>query len=218
MTSSTENPFKRILVLGATGGTGQLIVTEAIARGYAVTAMVRSPEKAGALRGAKLIEGDARDADTLRVALRGQDGVISALGTPVSPVREVTLLSSVTDLLVKAMKEERVSRLIAITGLGAGDSAGHGGFFVDKVIFPLLLRHVYADKTRQEEIIRASHLDWVLVRPSILNNKSDRNLVRAMTDLSDFRGGTISRQGVASFVVDQIETDKWLRKAPAITW
>lgn len=161
----------KILVLGATGGTGRLIVKEALARGYDVTVLVRSSKKASGLKGARLIVGDARDETALREALKGRDAVVSALGTPASPFREVTLLSSATRALVNAMKAEHVSRLVCITGIGAGDSASHGGFLFDNVIFPLLLRKVYADKNRQESIVRDSGLDWVLVRPSALNDK-----------------------------------------------
>jgi hypothetical protein len=128
------------------------------------------------------------------------------------------VLSTATSALVSAMKIAQVSRLVCITGIGAGDSAGHGGFFFDRLILPLLLRNVYADKNRQEAIVRNSGLDWILVRPSILNDQPSRNTVRALTDLSGFHGGTISRQDVATFVVDQLHADTWLRRSPLITW
>ena len=135
---------------------------------------MRSAEKGAGLYGAKLAIGDARDGTALRRALKSQDAVISALGTPASPFKQVTLLSTATQALVDAMKAEQVSRLVAITGIGAGDSLGHGGFAFDHLLYPLLLRKVYADKNRQEAIIRDSGLDWVLVRPSILNDKPRR--------------------------------------------
>jgi putative NADH-flavin reductase len=218
MTNTLNKTGSRLLLLGATGATGRLIVRDAVARGHAVTALVRSPEKAGNLEGAKIVKGDARDEGALRTALKGQDAVIIALGTPASPFREVTLLSAATRALVSAMKGEGISRLVAITGIGAGDSAGHGGFLFDKVIFPLLLRHVYADKDRQERIIRDSGLDWVLVRPAILNNKAGRGAVRTLEDLSGFNGGSISRQDVAHFVVSQAENPTWVHRSPLITW
>ena len=208
----------KILVLGATGATGRLIVNQAVARGYDVTVLVRSAEKASDITGAKLIVGDARDERVLREALKGRDAVVSALGTPVSPFREVTLLSTATRALVSAMKAEHVSRLVCITGMGAGDSAGHGGFLFDNVIFPLLLKKVYDDKNRQEAIVRDSGLDWVLVRPSILNSKPGRGSVRALTDLSGFHGGSIAREDVAKFVLDQVRADTWLHRSPLITW
>jgi uncharacterized protein YbjT (DUF2867 family) len=208
----------KILVLGATGGTGRSIVSQALARGYDVTLLARSAEKAGNLKAAQLVIGDARDEATLRRALKGIDAVVSALGTPASPFREVTLLSTATRALVNAMKLEQVSRLVCITGIGAGDSRGHGGFFFDNLIYPLILSKVYADKNRQEAIVRGSGLDWVLVRPSVLNDKPKRDNVRALTDLSDFHGGTISRGDVASFVLDQVRGDAWVHRAPLITW
>ena len=215
---SARSPRLKILVLGATGGTGRRIVSHALAFGHEVTALVRSPEKASDLKGARLIAADVRDEKALREALKGQDAVVSALGTPASPFREVTLLSTATRALVDAMKAEHVARLICITGLGAGDSAGHGGLVFDNLIFPLLLRKVYADKNRQEAIVRDSGLDWVLVRPSILNDKPGRATVRAFTDVSRFHGGTISRDDVARFVLDQLRGDAWLHRSPLITW
>jgi putative NADH-flavin reductase len=215
---SVKTPRSKILVLGATGGTGRLIVGQALQRGQEVTALVRSPEKASGLKGAKLIVGDVRDEKVLREALKDQDAVVSALGTPASPFREVTLLSTATRSLVGAMKAERVSRLVCITGIGAGDSVGHGGLLFDNVIFPLLLRKVYADKNRQETIVKDSGLDWILVRPSVLNDKPGRGSVRALMDLAGFHGGGVSRADVATFVLDQMHADAWLHRSPLITW
>ena len=208
----------KLLVLGATGGTGRLIVSQAVAQGYDVAVLVRSAEKVRGLKGVIPIVGDARDEKVLRQALRNRDAVISALGTPASPFREVSLLSTATRALVSAMKAEQVSRLVCITGMGAGDSAGHGGFLFDKLIFPLLLRKVYADKDRQEALIRDSGLDWVLIRPSVLNDKPGRDTIRALTDLTGFHGGTISRADVARFVLNQVAAQDWLHRSPLITW
>ena len=214
----TPSAPSRILVLGATGGTGRLIVRQAIERGHDVVALVRSPERAHDMKGARLVIGDVRDEAVLRGALAGRDAVVSALGTPASPFREVTLLSTATRALVRAMKAEQVARLVCITGIGAGDSAGHGGFLFDRLIFPLLLRHVYADKNRQEAILRESGLDWVILRPAILNDKPGRGAVRALTDLSGFHGGSVSREDVARFTLDQLRAGTWLHRAPLITW
>lgn len=217
-TDNVQTAQPKILILGATGSTGRLIVSQAVTRGYDVTVLVRSAEKGGDLKGAKLIVGDARDEKVLRQALKGRDAVISALGTAASPLRKVTLLSTATRALVGAMKTETVPRLVCITGIGAGDSVGHGGFLFDNLIYPLLLRKVYADKDRQEAIVQDSGLDWVLVRPSVLNNKPSRDTIRTLTDLSSFHGGTISRADVARFVLDQVSTDSWVHRSPLITW
>lgn len=208
----------KILVLGATGATGRLIVGKAVAKGYEVIALVRSKAKAADLAGAELIEGDARDPAALARAIAGCDAVISSLGTAMSPFREVTLLSTATRALVGVMEQQNIRRLVCITGLGAGDSRGHGGFFFDWLLLPLMLRKVYEDKDRQENAIRASRLDWTIVRPTVLNDKPARGDVKALTDLSGVHGGSIARADVAEFVVQQLTEDTWLRKAPLITW
>jgi uncharacterized protein YbjT (DUF2867 family) len=208
----------RVLVLGATGGTGREIVREAAGQGHSVVALVRSKARAQSLVGAELVEGDARDEAVVGRAVEGCSGVVSSLGTSVSPFREVTLLSTATRVLVDVMARQNVRRLVCITGLGAGDSRGHGGFVFDRLIFPLLLRKVYADKDRQEEIVRSSGTDWVLVRPTVLNDGPARGSVQAMTDLSGLRGGTIARADAARFVVAQLTDGQWLHRAPLITW
>ncbi|MEP7453562.1 SDR family oxidoreductase [Phyllobacterium sp. SB3] len=218
MNETNRAATPKILVLGATGPTGHHIVGQALSRGYDVTLLLRSPGKATDLEEAKLVVGDARDEEVLRQAVKGRDAVISALGTPASPFREVTVLSTATRALVKVMQAERVSRLVSISGIGAGDSRGHGGFLFDKLIFPLLLRKVYADKDCQEAIIKDSGLDWTIVRPSILNNKPGGKAVRTLTDLSGFHGGAISREDVATFVLDQVVGDAWVHRSPLITW
>lgn len=208
----------KLLVLGATGGTGRLIVAQAISRGYEVTVLARNAEKAKGLKGAKIVIGNALDPATLRSALEGQDAVVSALGTPASPFRNVTLLSAASKVLVAAMKDEGVRKLVAITGMGAGKSRGHGGFIFDRLIMPLMLRKVYADKNRQEDVIKNSGLDWVIVRPSVLNDKPPRGNVRALLELEGFNGGTIARADVSGFVLDQVESETFKGQAPLVTW
>jgi len=208
----------KILVLGATGATGRLIVSQALAKGHDVVALVRSKGKAAGLAGAELVEGDARDAAALTRAVAGCDAVVSSLGTPMSPFREVTMLSAATRALIGVMANQNIRRLICITGVGAGDSRGHGGLVYDWLFRPLMLRKVYEDKDRQEDAIRASALDWIIVRPTVLNDKPASGHIRALTDLSGVHGGTIARADVADFVVQQVTADTWLRKAPLITW
>lgn len=207
----------KVLIIGATGGTGKLIVKEARDRRHDVVALVRSKEKAASLDQVHLVVGDATDEPTLATALDGCDAVISALGTPMSPLKEVTLLSTATTALIHAMESQNVRRLICITGMGAGDSKGHGGFIFDRIFNPLMLRKVYVDKDRQESLIRSSHLQWIIIRPSVLNDKPATGRIRALTDLSSFHGGSISRADVAKFTVDQLTDDRYLKLTPLIT-
>jgi uncharacterized protein YbjT (DUF2867 family) len=206
----------KVLVLGATGGTGRLIVSDAVAKGHSVVALVRSTARAD-LPGAELIEGDARNEITLGRALDGCGAVVSALGTGMG-LRKVSLLTEATRALVPAMTRGGVRRLVCISALGVGDSRGHGGFVFDRLFQPLLLSQAYKDKDRQEAAIRASSLDWVIVRPGMLTDDPGQGSVRAIIDLAGINGGKIARADVARFIVDQLTTDTWLRRTPVILW
>lgn len=127
-------------------------------------------------------------------------------------------LARLIECIGSAPQSALLSTLKRTRELVAGSSLGHGGLLFDKLIFPLLLKKVYADKNRREAIDRDSGLDWVLVRPAILNDKPGRETIRALTDLSAFHGGSIARADVARFVLDQVESDAWLRQAPLIAW
>ena len=100
------------------------------------------------------------------------------------------MLSTVPEALVSAMRRRGTRPLVAITGLRAGDSHGHGGVWLDRVLRSLLPRKVYADKDRQEAIVAGSGLDWVTVRPAVLNDKLGRGGIRALLDLGGVHGGT----------------------------
>ena len=127
-----------------------------------------------------------------------------------------TLFSQSTRIIVDAMKAAGVKRLIAVTGLGAGNSRGHGGIIYDSVVFPLLLKRVYDDKDVQEWIIKSSGLDWTIVRPGLLTNRPATGHYRILTAAGDWRFGTISRADVADFIVRQIDDRKLIGTTPLL--
>ena len=116
------------------------------------------------------------------------------------------------------MMRSGVRRLVCISALGVGDSRGHGGLVFDRFFQPLLLSQAYKDKCRQEAAIRASSLEWVIVRPRMLTDDPAQGSVRAVIDLADVNGGKTARADVARFVLDQLTTDTWLRRTPVILW
>ena len=127
---------------------------------------------------------------------------------------EVTLFSESTRILLFGMKKYGVRRLVAITGIGAGDSKGHGGWFYEWFIYPLFTKKLYIDKDRQEQLIRESDLEWVIVRPAAFTNGPLGGRLRAMTELDGVTIASISRADTAAFVLDQWSNDQWLRKTP----
>jgi putative NADH-flavin reductase len=206
----------KIAVLGATGSVGRLIVEQLLDRGHDVVCQSRSLEKLSGLAGrAKILAFDPRDGGKLQEFVRSADVVIFALGA--DKTGSATLFSDSTAALVAAMTAEGIKRLIAITGVGAGETRGHGGFLYDRIIFPLFTHKVYEDKDRQEALITASDLDWIIVRPaSYVKGHVIGPLEVYTTILPDTVLRRITRDEVAEFIVEQINSDRYLRQKPFI--
>ena len=210
----------KVLVIGASRGVGLETVRAALRAGHSVRAMSRSA--AGIpIQDTNLekVSGDALDRDTIRNALQDVDVVIQTLGVDFAPqliFEGTSLFSQSTRVLVDTMKAAGVKRLVSVTGLGAGDSRGHGGLLYDRVVFPLLLKRVYDDKDVQEWIIRSSGLDWTLVRPGLLTNRPATGRYQVLTASKDWRFGAISRTDVADFLVGQVDDRALIGTTPLL--
>jgi putative NADH-flavin reductase len=150
-------------------------------------------------------------------ALAGQEVVCLTIGVGVT-FKPVSVFSRGTQNLLAAMAVHGVRRLICVTGIGAGDSKGHGGFLYDRLFNPLLLRTIYEDKDRQEALIRASDADWTIVRPGFLTNGPLTGEYRVITDLTGVTAGKISRADVAHFILRELTENRYLRQTPLLTY
>jgi len=206
----------KILIIGATGGTGQILLDKALEQGHQVTALARNPS-AVASRDyrPRVLQGNALDPEAVEPAVAGQDAMLSALGT--RSRKPTTLFSASTANLIDAMKKHGVRRLVCLTGIGAGDSKGHGGFLYDRFLLPFVVRNQYADKDRQEEIIKRSGLEWVIVRPARLTNEPAKGEYRIFLSGDSYRATTISREDVAAFMLAQLTEDRYVHHAPVIS-
>ena len=207
----------RVLIVGATGGTGRQLVAQALERGFAVTAFVRSPSTLRVSHPQLTVaQGDVLDYASVEAAMRGQEAVVSALGHKqfFYPTR---ILSEGTRNILRAMETHGIQRLVCETSLGIGDSAWRLGLYFTLFTIPVILPFYFWDKTRQERIVDESNGEWVIVRPGMLSNGDKRGRVRHGRDVGSFSWTVrIPRAYVADFMLNQLESDTYLRAAPGV--
>ncbi|MEU7630428.1 SDR family oxidoreductase [Nocardia sp. NPDC049220] len=205
----------RIAVFGATGTVGRLVVEQALGQGHEVTAFTRNAtgieQRHDRLH---VMEGDVLDTNSVQRAVRGRDAVLISLGNG----RKGVVRAEGTKAVIAAMKRTGVQRLICQTTLGVGDSKGNLNFLWKYVMFGMLLRQAYADHVRQEAYVRASDLEWTLVRPSAFTDGPRTGDYRRGF-AADERGLTlrIARADIADFMVEQLTDATYVRRAPGIS-
>jgi putative NADH-flavin reductase len=208
----------RLLIIGASRGIGRRLVELALDESHTVTALVRNPEQL-TVRHDRLsvIKGDIRDNEAVNRAVEAQDAVCLTIG--INPTRKpVTVFSEGAKTVIGALTHTDANQLICVTGIGAGDSKNHGGFFYDRIFNPLLLKTIYEDKERQEALVRNSNLEWVIVRPGFLTNGPLTGTYRVLIDLAGVTAGKISRADVAHFILNEIKQKAYLSKTPLLTY
>jgi uncharacterized protein YbjT (DUF2867 family) len=205
----------KILVLGATGRTGKLFAQLATSKNHQVTATIRNKKNA-TLTNVNYIEGLPTDEQLLTKSLQGIDAVVVSLNinrTSDNPFAKVmsplTLISDSVKALLPAMESNKVKRIVSVSASGAGDSWKDMPFIGRLFIRNSNIWKAYEDHTRQEQILRQSGLDWTIVRPVMLNDK-DSDEYKAV--IGKPTGGSISRKGVAKFILDSLESEKFVKE------
>lgn len=205
----------RIFVIGASGGVGARVLARAVANGHTVTAQSRDGDRLSGNQ-AFVVVGHPADEDFLHARLEGHDAVVSCIG--VDHRRATTLFSDHARALIGAMKANRMSRLVVVTGIGCGRTKGHGGWFYNRIIYPLFTRNRYSDKNLQETLIGNSGLDWTIVRPAPFSQHDPASPLHVLTgDIPEnLQLIGISRDEVAAFIVQCLEDRTYVREKPFI--
>jgi putative NADH-flavin reductase len=208
----------KLTILGATGGTGQQLVRQAIGAGHEVTAIVRRPdaitEPSPQLR---VVRGDLLDSRWTGEGIEGADAVLSAIGaTSRGPT---TVYSAGTAVVLKAMGNAGVRRILVVTADPTGPAKDRLG--EAKIIHPILwqfLRGTYEDMRRMEQILAASDADWTVFRPPRLTNGPLTG--KARTAVGQFlpRSRVVSRADVAAAMLAAISDPATVRQAVSIAY
>lgn len=209
---------QKLLVLGATGGTGQHIVRQALDASHEVTALVRNPaNKLPAHQRLRVMIGGVVD-DPLGLdrAMQGQDAVISALGRGRS-LTSTNLMQRCVPPILAAMKTHGIRRLIFTSAIGVGETIRDAPL-LSRIVIRVFLSSIYADKVAGEAEIQRSDLDWTLVQPAQLTDGPLTRSYRAGERLA-LRGlPKISRADTAHFIVSQVGDPTYHRKVVLVTY
>ena len=208
----------KLLVLGATGGTGRELLRQALDQGHDVVAFARNLDKIGDIGHANLqkVRGDVMDPTVVESAVAGSDAVLCTIG---AGANRTTLREDGTRNIVEAMEKTGVQRLICLSSLGVGDSRGNLPFFTKYIIVSVFLRHAFADHERQEAIVRRSALDWTIVRPPHLTDGPQTGTYRHGFPTTDTGiKARISRADVADFMMKQLTNITYLHQTPGVSY
>jgi putative NADH-flavin reductase len=205
----------KLLIFGATGGTGQQLVTQALAQGHTVTAFVRRPEAVATQHAnLRVVPGDITDEAAVAEAVAGHGVVLSALGTRSGPA----VLPEGTRNILEAMASHGVRRSLWVSSFGAGDSLKQMGWLSQTLIVKGLLRQAIEEKNAQEQVILASGGDWIIARPGGLTDGPLTGTYRVTGPGDKVGRPSISRADVADFMLKNLADDRYARKAVGLTY
>lgn len=208
-----------LVIFGANGATGRLLTRQALDAGHHVTAVTRNPPSFP-IDHARLevVEGDVHDRTATADAMAGADVVLSTLGVPFMR-RPITVYSDGVDSIAEAMAKHGLTRLVVVSSAGTEPTRhADGGFLLNRVMQPLVTRTIgrttYTDMRAMEQFLRASALDWTVLRPGGLFDAAGVSDYEVQEDRSD-RVFT-SRADLAAGVLAQATSSAWIRRCVAI--
>jgi putative NADH-flavin reductase len=207
----------KITIIGASAGIGLETVKRGLNRNHSITTLSRSEIDIEEKKSLNMILGDATNKADLIKSIQNAEALIITLGTSKN-MKTTTLFSDFAKLIVEIHKENKIDiPVIFVTGFGAGESKNYVSWLV-KMFLKYLLKDVYADKTKMEEIITNSDLNWTVLRPGRLLDKKLTEKYRIENKL--YKGiniGGINRADIADFLIKQAENQTELKKYVAIS-
>ncbi len=215
----------KLLILGATGRTGRLIVEEALKQGYDLNILVRDKNKISfSSESINVYQGTPTRRADLAAAMQGCDLIISSLGIVRTSDAPWSKLITAKDFISESIKnaiaeadQQGLKRLITISAWGVGDSKKQVPFWLRWLIDYTNMRPVYAEHEKEEKLLANSDLNWTAVRPVAFNDSDKIKTLKVSYNNVPKPSLQISRQSVAKFIVDIVKSDKYDKKSPTIS-
>lgn len=208
----------KVIVFGASGGTGHHLVEQALESSLEVTAFVRKPEKLGIKHtNLNVFQGDVMNAEQVEQATAGQEAVLSTLGPTHPPVPGMMEIAAIN--IVAAMEKHGIKRLISTTGGGVRAPQDQPKLFdhIMKGLLTLMAGSVLKDSEANVNIIRASNLDWTIVRfPRLIDGERTGNY--RVGYIGKDSGSQISRADGADFILKELKRCEYLHKLPMVSY
>ena len=201
-----------VLIFGASGKTGQHLLSKALEQGHVVTAFARDPSKIMMQHpNLKVVQGNVSDYRLVEDAIKGQQVVLSALGAH-SPFKFDQVIVEGVGNIIKAMEANAVNRFVYLSFIGVKKGCKDAGFFI-RYIAPKILKTEAEGHRVREAMIENSQLQWTIIHPPGLTNAKPKNVYRSGVDISS-KGFfvTISRADVADFMLKLITDNNYLQK------
>src|SRR6202162_4423961 len=207
----------RVLIFGATGGTGRYLVSQGLEQGCQLTAFVRNP---GTLTikhpSLTIFKGGLSDHNSITNALNGVNVVICVLGndTRKALFKPSNMISQSLPNIISAMQQGRVERLLFVSSFGVNAKM----FWPEKLLLRTLFRNLFTDLPVQEKLIKESGLDWTIVRPARLTNGPKTGECRSEEYIYIHPFTSISRADVADFLLKEAISSEYQRKVVTISY
>ncbi|RTR37565.1 NAD-dependent epimerase/dehydratase family protein [Shewanella canadensis] len=213
--------IKTLALLGATGLVGQQVVKEALAQGYHLRILARTPSKVKPHPNVTVIQGDARDSESLDILLKGAEAVVSTLGpaginqsmkAARASARDMPCFNS-TRALLPLLAKHNIRRFILTGGVSLKLPEDRNGFFMNFLlsrVAPRLLGDIYIDREKEYELLQQSDINWTVARCGAMDDAPSSKPLK--TSGKKFQGGKVSTHLLSRFLLDQVNDDQFVGK------
>lgn len=211
----------RVVIFGATGLSGKVILKQALSKNHQVTVLVRNAKDVTLHdKNLTVVQGSVLDRNTVNEVLKNQDAVIQSLGVGgKGNGKPTTFVSDANKIIMEEMEKANVKRYIAMSNIGAGDSYTYLPWIFRKLILPYFMKWLQVivdDKNRMEPMIMKSNLDWTIVRSAGMTDKPAKGKVNDTLTGQGLKF-TITLADLSKFIIAQLEDNKYIKKAPSVS-